>query len=537
MRNASDQELQARYSVAIQRLVNGVNDSLARGLRRSILSTSRDVDLPEILVDIRHYVSHRTIPTISTLREGAAKALKWLCENYWEKQSDHVKFCWKKISQKLTEFVEHLLLKYQQQDGLIETITEDDEDTYEQSPSSGQDDDKCDSLSSKSQSSNQPQNDIPLQNQTVAMKKWFNKYDLMRRVSVIAFTLLRNNLMNPDDNNFSVSQIWQRAFSYLVRTFPGVQMSIYMYALQNVYGITSIDQIKEINQGLGARAFSQGRTLSLMYNFEWMSDEDTKDGIRGKELDRKVALSWLKCLIQLSHAFQFEEYSLKKYYQQVEQRINYHIIFDSIFLGFLSGEQLWPEKLEALEILINQFSIKHQQKGQQLNKILQALKVTQQLSYQDQSKLQYQLNNLLHSHNNKRKCDEMETQIEQPQKRQKWEKCKSWIPCAIGNTPSCFVGNGLPPLIQHNEQQLQQQQQQQQQIEQNQMQFYDISNSHQLQGEIGQNGNDTMKSDEKQQFWFQDEEIVLSDEEEFDWENQSLYIQNAQINVTQISTW
>ncbi len=46
--------------------------------------------LPRILVDIRHEASHNELPSLALLRLGAAAALAWLSQSYWQQQADHV---------------------------------------------------------------------------------------------------------------------------------------------------------------------------------------------------------------------------------------------------------------------------------------------------------------------------------------------------------------------------------------------------------------------------------------------------------------
>ena len=46
--------------------------------------------LPRILVDIRHEASHNELPSLALLRLGAATALAWLSQSYWQQQADHL---------------------------------------------------------------------------------------------------------------------------------------------------------------------------------------------------------------------------------------------------------------------------------------------------------------------------------------------------------------------------------------------------------------------------------------------------------------
>lgn len=78
-------------SMTLIRLVNGTTDQLQprgdRSIARSVYSLAVELNLPLILVEIRHQASHNALPRLSVLEAAAQKALLWLHENYWEPQS------------------------------------------------------------------------------------------------------------------------------------------------------------------------------------------------------------------------------------------------------------------------------------------------------------------------------------------------------------------------------------------------------------------------------------------------------------------
>lgn len=78
-------------STALIRFVNGMIDPHQKGSYAIPMQViARDIGLPVFLVDLRHTCTHETLPSLRELRAGVEEALKWLLENYWSKQADHV---------------------------------------------------------------------------------------------------------------------------------------------------------------------------------------------------------------------------------------------------------------------------------------------------------------------------------------------------------------------------------------------------------------------------------------------------------------
>lgn len=96
LKNPSTDPYTQRLSLAmsITRFVNGMTDRLqprAQGsFSRSVYSLAVELQLPLILVEIRHQSSHNTLPRLTTLESGARQALQWLEQFYWEPQQKNV---------------------------------------------------------------------------------------------------------------------------------------------------------------------------------------------------------------------------------------------------------------------------------------------------------------------------------------------------------------------------------------------------------------------------------------------------------------
>ncbi len=50
-------------------------------------SLAERMGFPRLLVDLRHESTHSSLPSLPTLRRGAALALEWVRASYWERQS------------------------------------------------------------------------------------------------------------------------------------------------------------------------------------------------------------------------------------------------------------------------------------------------------------------------------------------------------------------------------------------------------------------------------------------------------------------
>lgn len=82
----SEEMLAMLYCMAIMRLVNGVVEKTRKKTEVSIAEAADAIDLPRMLIDIRHECSHRDLPSLRLVRLASIKALDWLKSYYWEPQ-------------------------------------------------------------------------------------------------------------------------------------------------------------------------------------------------------------------------------------------------------------------------------------------------------------------------------------------------------------------------------------------------------------------------------------------------------------------
>lgn len=77
-----------QYALCLLRLVNGILDpQQSKQHAQSIASLAKQVDLPRILVDIRHEATHQQLPSLPMLQMASRAALEWLQRHYWNAQS------------------------------------------------------------------------------------------------------------------------------------------------------------------------------------------------------------------------------------------------------------------------------------------------------------------------------------------------------------------------------------------------------------------------------------------------------------------
>ncbi|WOG82969.1 hypothetical protein DCAR_0102142 [Daucus carota subsp. sativus] len=83
----SDEMLSMLYSMAIMRLVNGVVEKTRKKNEVSIGEAAEVLDIPRMLIDVRHECSHRDLPSLRLVRLASLKALDWLKSYYWDPQT------------------------------------------------------------------------------------------------------------------------------------------------------------------------------------------------------------------------------------------------------------------------------------------------------------------------------------------------------------------------------------------------------------------------------------------------------------------
>jgi hypothetical protein len=85
----SEVQLRLMYSMALLRMVNGICDPSQRGkFAGSMMTLSRRLGLPPVLVDLRHAATHGNLPALPALQSASQEAMQWLSSNYWEHQQN-----------------------------------------------------------------------------------------------------------------------------------------------------------------------------------------------------------------------------------------------------------------------------------------------------------------------------------------------------------------------------------------------------------------------------------------------------------------
>uniref|UniRef100_A0A5B7AB89 Putative pre-rRNA-processing protein las1 n=1 Tax=Davidia involucrata TaxID=16924 RepID=A0A5B7AB89_DAVIN len=88
----SDEMLAMLYCMAIMRLVNGVVEKTRKRTQVSIAEAADAINIPRMLIDIRHEGSHRDLPSLRLVRLASTKAVDWLKSYYWEPQKKLISF-------------------------------------------------------------------------------------------------------------------------------------------------------------------------------------------------------------------------------------------------------------------------------------------------------------------------------------------------------------------------------------------------------------------------------------------------------------
>jgi Las1-like len=76
-------------SAYVIRFVNGISDQLqARSKAQSVRMLAARVDLPRLLVDVRHEATHTQLPSLEVLELAVSTARLWLIHHYWKSYQD-----------------------------------------------------------------------------------------------------------------------------------------------------------------------------------------------------------------------------------------------------------------------------------------------------------------------------------------------------------------------------------------------------------------------------------------------------------------
>ncbi|XP_021843352.1 pre-rRNA-processing protein las1 isoform X2 [Spinacia oleracea] len=88
----SEEVLAMLYTMAIMRLVNAVIEKTRKKEEMSIAEAAAKINMPHMLIDIRHEGSHRELPSLRLLRSASIKALNWLKSYYWDSQKNAIPY-------------------------------------------------------------------------------------------------------------------------------------------------------------------------------------------------------------------------------------------------------------------------------------------------------------------------------------------------------------------------------------------------------------------------------------------------------------
>lgn len=92
----------------IIRLVNGLTDPFQKGgMAKSAFSIGCQIQMPLLLIELRHDATHRQLPTLEVLEQGAKQALEFLFNSYWQVQHINLLKREKKINNLLRDLDNH----------------------------------------------------------------------------------------------------------------------------------------------------------------------------------------------------------------------------------------------------------------------------------------------------------------------------------------------------------------------------------------------------------------------------------------------
>lgn len=82
LETGNNYEWRLAVSMCVVRLVNGLTDRLQGARARSVKHLAAQLQLPAVLVHIRHQATHGPLPTEKQLREAAVAAVEWIENHY-----------------------------------------------------------------------------------------------------------------------------------------------------------------------------------------------------------------------------------------------------------------------------------------------------------------------------------------------------------------------------------------------------------------------------------------------------------------------
>ncbi|XP_015271147.1 PREDICTED: ribosomal biogenesis protein LAS1L [Gekko japonicus] len=79
-------ELVLTYGLALVRFVNLITERKQKMVTVSLRRLAKELSLPVWMVDLRHDLTHGTLPQLSACRKGCVAGLEWLRRTYWSRQ-------------------------------------------------------------------------------------------------------------------------------------------------------------------------------------------------------------------------------------------------------------------------------------------------------------------------------------------------------------------------------------------------------------------------------------------------------------------
>ncbi|XP_067295316.1 ribosomal biogenesis protein LAS1L [Pseudorasbora parva] len=74
------------YGMALVRFVNLITERQQKKVARPLRSLARNINIPEWVVNLRHDLTHRRLPSLKWCRKGCGFVLDWLHQEYWSRQ-------------------------------------------------------------------------------------------------------------------------------------------------------------------------------------------------------------------------------------------------------------------------------------------------------------------------------------------------------------------------------------------------------------------------------------------------------------------
>ncbi|XP_076022846.1 ribosomal biogenesis protein LAS1L [Genypterus blacodes] len=85
-RQLDGEDLVLLYGAALVRFVNLITERQQGRTARPLRRLAGNLNIPEWVVDLRHDVTHRKLPTLKWCRKGCKAVLEWLQQEYWSRQ-------------------------------------------------------------------------------------------------------------------------------------------------------------------------------------------------------------------------------------------------------------------------------------------------------------------------------------------------------------------------------------------------------------------------------------------------------------------